>query len=264
MKTEHEWAEELLAAGRRLYAKDLATSTDGSMSVKLDDGTVLCTASGTCKGLMTEESLCLIDQNGRLLRAAAGYKPTAAVKTHLLIYKTRPDVRCVIHAYPRTAVTYAMAGQSLTMPAPLEALNALGCVPCLPDGLPKTPEAEASLCEWFAHFDAVLFSNISAMTYAKDPFTACNRMEAVEMYAQMTLTMQSVNGGQFAPGQVDDYMARRAAKHAEKHPAHLCVRELAGEVGCHTCSGCAAPAPTTSAADPVAELVARVMKELNR
>ena len=84
------------------------------------------------------------------------------------------------------------------------------------------------------------------------------------MYAQMTLTMQSVNGGQFTPGQVDDYMARRAAKHAEKHPAHLCVRELAGEVGCHTCSGCAAPVAAPAAADPVAELVARVMKELNR
>ena len=264
MKTERQWTEELLEAGRRLYAKDLATSTDGSMSVLLDDGTVLCTASGTNKGLMPAESLCKVDMTGKVIHANKGYKPTAAVKTHLIIYRERPDVRCVIHAYPRTAVTYAMAGLSLTMPAPLEALNALGCVPCLPDGLPKTPEEEKTLGEWFKHFDAVLFSNISAMTYGKDPFTAVNKMETVEMYAQMTSEMRRINGLQLSEDKVRDFISRRAVKYADAHPAHLCVRELAGEIGCHTCKGGCKPVAATAAEDVIPELVARVIKELQK
>ncbi|MBQ8752560.1 MAG: hypothetical protein IJZ13_05590, partial [Clostridia bacterium] len=109
----------------------------------------------------------------------------------------------------------------------------------------------------------ILFSNISAMTYGKDPFTAVNKMETVEMYAQMTSEMRRINGLQFDEATVRDFISRRAVKYAAAHPKHLCVREKNGEIGCHTCKGgCIAKESTPEELIP--ELVARVLKELGK
>lgn len=49
--------EEIVWVGKLMYERGLIVATDGNISARLDDDTVLITPSGLCKGLMTSDQL---------------------------------------------------------------------------------------------------------------------------------------------------------------------------------------------------------------
>ncbi|MCV5745405.1 class II aldolase/adducin family protein, partial [Escherichia coli] len=83
--------------GRLLYERSYVVSSDGNISVRLDENTVLATPTMTCKGRMTEDSLALTDMEGKPL---SDKRASSELAMHLLIYRERPDVRAVCHAHP--------------------------------------------------------------------------------------------------------------------------------------------------------------------
>ena len=50
-----------------LYERSYVVSSDGNVSVRLDDGRIVATPTMTCKGRMTEESLAVTDIEGKPL-----------------------------------------------------------------------------------------------------------------------------------------------------------------------------------------------------
>ncbi len=44
---------EIVRAGRLMYERSYVVSSDGNLSVRLDDGRILATPTQTCKGRMT-------------------------------------------------------------------------------------------------------------------------------------------------------------------------------------------------------------------
>src|SRR5687767_13145771 len=95
---------EIVNIGRLLYERSYVVSSDGNVSVRLDDGRILATPTMTCKGRMTEDSLALTDDSGKPLSKT---KASSELAMHLLIYRERPDVNAVCHAHPPHGTAFA-------------------------------------------------------------------------------------------------------------------------------------------------------------
>ncbi|HYJ92233.1 MAG TPA: class II aldolase/adducin family protein, partial [Pyrinomonadaceae bacterium] len=96
--------------GQLLYDRSYVVSSDGNVSIRLDEDRILATPTMTCKGRMTEDCLALTDMEGRPL---TDKRASSELAMHLLIYKERPDVRAVCHAHPPHGTAFAVAGLAI-------------------------------------------------------------------------------------------------------------------------------------------------------
>src|ERR671916_1152494 len=88
---------EIVRVGQLMYERSYVVSSDGNVSVRLDDGRIIATPTMTSKGRMTEDSLAVTDLEGKPLNDR---KASSELKMHLLIYQERDDVQAVVHAHP--------------------------------------------------------------------------------------------------------------------------------------------------------------------
>src|SRR5437660_4770397 len=116
---------EIVRVGQLMYERSYVVSSDGNVSVRLDDGRVVTTPTMTCKGRMTEDVCAVTDIEGRPL---TDRKPSSELAMHLLIYKERPDVRAVCDAHPPHGTAFAVAGLALDQPMLSEVILTVGCV----------------------------------------------------------------------------------------------------------------------------------------
>lgn len=93
----HAEISELIEIGRILHSRGWLPASGGNLSVRLEDGTVLITTSGSHKGHLTREDFVNVDLDGRVIGSAK--KPSAETLLHLLVYRIFPEVRSVLHVH---------------------------------------------------------------------------------------------------------------------------------------------------------------------
>ncbi|HLI62651.1 MAG TPA: class II aldolase/adducin family protein [Terriglobales bacterium] len=185
MKSEQQHREEIIRFGRLLHQMRLVAAMDGNLSVRLDNGSILCTPTLMSKGLLEVDDLVIVDQEGKKLSGTRDVSSEIAM--HLLIYSKRRDIGAVVHAHPPTATGFAVAGLALDRALCAELVVTLGTVPLANYETPGTPELAAALAPLVPDHDAILMANHGVVTYGVDLLTAYMNMETVEHYAQIAL-----------------------------------------------------------------------------
>jgi L-fuculose-phosphate aldolase len=185
MKTEQQHREDIVRFGKLLHQTGLVAATDGNLSVRLDDGNILCTPTLMSKGLMEPQDLVIVDHQGTKLSGTRDVSSELAM--HLLIYRSRRDVGAVVHAHPPTATGYAAAGLALDRALCSEIIVTLGSVPLASYQTPGTPELAEALAPLVPHHDAILMANHGVVTCGKDLLSAYMNMETVEHFAKISL-----------------------------------------------------------------------------
>jgi len=185
MKTEQRHREEIVRFGKLLHQTGLVAATDGNLSVRLDDGNILCTPTLMSKGLMEVDDLVIVNPHGQKLRGTRNVSSEIAM--HLLIYHRRPDVGAVVHAHPPTATGFAAAGMALDRALCAELIVTLGSVPLASYETPGTPELAEALAPLVVDHDAVLMANHGVVTCGVDLLNAYMNMETVEHFAKIAL-----------------------------------------------------------------------------
>lgn len=175
----------IVRIGSWLYERGMIVAGDGNISALLDDGTILCTPAGLCKGMMTPEQLIRVDRDG--VRVEGALKPSSELKMHLVVYRRRPDVQAVVHAHPPVSTGFACAGIALDRALLSEVILTLGTVPVAPYGTPSTEEVPAGICGLIADHDGILLANHGVLTVGPDLMTAFHRMEIIEHTAKISL-----------------------------------------------------------------------------
>ena len=231
---EQEIKEQICDIGRRIYGRNMVAANDGNISVKLNDHEFLCTPTGVSKGFMTPEFICKVDENGNVLEANEGFRPSSEVKMHMRVYKLRPDVGSVVHAHPNFATSFAIAGRPLNVPMMPEAVIALGCVPLTPYGTPSTMEIPDAIEPYLADFDSLLLENHGALTWSVDLMSAYMKMESLEFYAELLYKSEALGGAkEFTPEEIAKLVdIRRKMGPPGKYPA-----DRVGE-NCYKCKEC--------------------------
>jgi L-fuculose-phosphate aldolase len=182
---EPELRRQIADFSRLTYERGHLASTDGNLSARMADGTILCTPTIINKGFVRPEDPVVVDLEGRLVRGER--KASSEIAMHTLIYQLRPDVNAVAHCHPPCATAYAAAGIPLNKALLAEVVLALGCIPLAEYGTPGTPELTERLEPWVRSFDALLMANHGVVTYGADLMDAYNRMDTVEHFAKISI-----------------------------------------------------------------------------
>lgn len=185
MKTEQQHKEEIIRFGKLLHQTGLVAATDGNLSVRLENGNILCTPTLMSKGLMELDDLVIVDPRGN--KVSGSRDVSSEVNMHLVIYRNRRDVGAVVHAHPPTATGYAAAGLALDRALCSEIIVTLGSVPLANYETPGTPELAEALAPLVADHDAILMANHGVVTCGKDLLSAYMNMETVEHFAKIAL-----------------------------------------------------------------------------
>ena len=178
---------EIIEVGREMYSKGLIVGTDGNISARLDDGNIVITGSGFCKGKLVKENLSLVNLRGELL---SGPKPARDIRMHLAVYRNNEDARAVIHAHPPVITGFSATHydfNNVLFPEALFNLNGIAfseyAVPIsvdvprkLVEALNKTPGARA-----------VVLANHGALTFGETAEQAFYEMESLELVAKSIL-----------------------------------------------------------------------------
>jgi L-fuculose-phosphate aldolase len=185
MPTERKHREEIVRYGRMLHEKGFVAAMDGNLSVRLKQDRILVTPTGLSKGSMRPADLVIVDLDGK--QVAGRRNVTSEIGMHLMIYRTRPDIKAIVHAHPPTATGFAAAGIALTEPLVCEVVMGLGCIPLARYGTPGTAELAQSLEPYVPKYDAILMSNHGVVAYGDTLEHAYMKMETVEHFAQISL-----------------------------------------------------------------------------
>jgi L-fuculose-phosphate aldolase len=195
--TEKDHRRRICRVGRWMYSRGLVVANEGNLSARLDEHRILVTPSGKCKGRLAMEDLLVTDLNGEVVRGMGC--PSSEMLMHLLIYRSRPDVRAICHAHPPTATGFAAAGRALEAPVLPEVIVGLGKIPLASYGTPGTWEVCAGLEPLVHNYDAILLENHGVVTCGPDLETAFQRMETVEQFAKVMLTAELLGGAHLLP-----------------------------------------------------------------
>lgn len=213
---------EIVNIGRLLYERSYVVSSDGNVSVRLDDGRIVATPTMICKGRMTEDSLAITDAAGKPL---GNRRPSSELAMHLLIYQERPDVKAVCHAHPPHGTAFAVAGLAIDQPILSEVILTLGCVPLAAYGTPSTDELTEAMRPLVKHHNALLMANHGAVAYGSDLWQAFDRLETLEHTARIAILARILGGSRNLPADAIEKLIN--------------VREAAGYLGesarCQAC-----------------------------
>src|SRR6266700_2069770 len=187
---------EICSVGQLLYERSYVVSSDGNVSVRLDDGRIVATPTMTCKGRMTEDSLAITDIQGKALNDA---RASSELAMHLLIYRERPDVQAVCHAHPPHGTAFAVAGLAIDQPILSEVILTLGCVPLAGYGTPSTDELTDVMRPLLKHHNALLMANHGADAYGSDIWQAFDRLETLEHTAHIAILSRILGGSRNLP-----------------------------------------------------------------
>ena len=182
---------EIVRVGKLLYERSYVVSSDGNVSVRLDDGRIVATPTMTCKGRMTEDALAVTDTDGKPL---TDKRASSELAMHLLIYRERSDVKAVCHAHPPHGSAFAVAGLAIDQPILSEVILTLGCVPLAEYGTPSTSELTDAMRPLVKHHNALLMANHGAVAYGADVWQAFDRLETLEHTAKIAILSRALGG----------------------------------------------------------------------
>jgi L-fuculose-phosphate aldolase len=120
MTTDSEIADlkvRVATACRVLARMDLTREPAGHVSARIP-GTdrILIKARGPGESgvrYTTPDDIVEVDMDGKMQSAIEGFNSPREVFIHTWMYKTRPDVGCVIHIHPPTVVSFTVVGKPL-------------------------------------------------------------------------------------------------------------------------------------------------------
>lgn len=196
-KSIAELRQDIVEVGKLVFDKGWIAANDGNISIRLDDGCLLCTPTAVCKGMMTVDDLIVCDREGNKIEGSR--ERTSEIAMHVTIYRMRPDVRSVLHAHPPVATGFAAAGRALNVALLPEVIIGLGSVPLADYGLPGTPALTDGMLPYIPKYDAILMANHGAVCYGSDVRQAYFRMETVEHFARITFVAEMLGGARALP-----------------------------------------------------------------
>jgi L-fuculose-phosphate aldolase len=206
MKTERESRIELAEICRLMYQKDLISSTDGNVSVKLKNDRLLITPSGIHKGFLKPADVIVTDMQGK--KISGSRNASQEILMHIEAYNTRPDINSVIHAHPIYCIAFTLAGLDLGSDFLPEVVLSVGRIPIVPYSTPTSSEVAEKIREYIATYDAMILDRHGSLTVGKTVFDAFNMLERMEHVAKVMCFARQLGPVQhLSPAQLEKLQA---------------------------------------------------------
>ncbi|WP_221349839.1 3-oxo-tetronate 4-phosphate decarboxylase [Streptomyces beigongshangae] len=181
----------VVRTARSLFTRGLTHGSTGNLSVRLSDGSLLLTPTGSSLGTVEEGELSRTDLGGRHLD---GPRPTKEAFLHAAFYRARPDAHAVVHLHSTHAAAVSCLdgldpGNALP---PLTAYYAMrvGTLPLLPYHAPGDSTLEPLAERTARDHHAVLLANHGPVIAGASLEQAADAIEELEETAKLHLLLQ--------------------------------------------------------------------------
>jgi L-fuculose-phosphate aldolase len=175
---------------QRLYRQGLTTTSGGNISALTDDGLMLITPSASDKGRMCGDEIGCMDMDGKIV--GKDFKPSIEGRMHLEIYKTRKDIKAIVHAHPITASAFASGTAEINTRFLAESYAILGNIGYAPYCTMGTLELAQAVAETAKTADCIIMRNHGALTVGSNLLQAFDRLEVLEAAAKITLLNRGI------------------------------------------------------------------------
>lgn len=219
----------ILDIGRRMFERRYVSANDGNITIRTGEHRFWVTPAGVSKGYMTEDMLLCVDSEGQVLEGTG--KPSSELKMHLRVYQENPEVRCVVHAHPVTATSFAIARIPLDIALMTESILGLGVVPVAEYATTGTEAVAESVAPYCRDYNALLLANHGALTWGTDALQAYYRMESLECCSEIMKNLGYLNAPAhvLTRAQVAELLEIRRRLGVTGGGIPCCAEDLSGE-----------------------------------
>ncbi|MEW2572075.1 3-oxo-tetronate 4-phosphate decarboxylase [Streptomyces sp. NPDC047070] len=192
----------VVRTARSLFTRGLTHGSTGNLSVRLADGSLLLTPTGSSLGTVEATELSRTDLHGVHLD---GPRPTKEAFLHAAFYRARPGAHAVVHLHS----THAAAVSCLSDVDPADALPPLtayyamrvGALPLLPYHAPGDSSLEPLAERTARTHHAVLLANHGPVVAGTTMEQAADAIEELEETAKLHLLLRGHTTRPLSPGQ---------------------------------------------------------------
>ncbi|MFW6323647.1 MAG: tRNA (N6-threonylcarbamoyladenosine(37)-N6)-methyltransferase TrmO [Desulfovibrionales bacterium] len=181
--------ERIIRAARDGWFRGILSGFNGNLSIRREDSSVLITASGTAKGFLSPEDLCLVDlPSGRHL---AGSAPSSETQMHLEIYRRQPKAFSIVHTHPPSLLAVSLQGRPLLPESLFEARAYAEQFTSIPPLPPGSLDLAQSVAEAAWTHRAVFMQHHGLTCWGANPAEALALSEELESLASIQLRISS-------------------------------------------------------------------------
>lgn len=178
-------ADQLVMMMNRIYHYGMTTTSGGNLSILDDNGDVWITPGGVDKGNLTRSDMVCIKKDGTII---GNHKPSSEYPFHLQIYKTRNDIKSVLHAHPPALVAFSIVRK---IPNTLLSPNSfVGCgkIAMAEYGLPGSQDLGDKIAKEFAKgCDIAVLENHGVVVGSDSLFHAFKAFENLDFCARLQI-----------------------------------------------------------------------------
>ena len=178
-------ADQLVMIMARIYRYGMTTTSGGNPSIKDDNDDIWITSSGIDKGNLTRRDMCQVKPDGTII---GPHVPSVELPFHKEIYKTRPDLRAILHAHPPTLVAFSLARKIPNTHLVPNASEVCGKVSMAKYDVPGSAQLGANIAQEFAKgYDTVLLENHGVVCGSTDLFRAFMSFETLDFCGRLEI-----------------------------------------------------------------------------
>lgn len=171
----------------RAYDQQLFTSTQGTFSQRLSDGSFIITPYGLDRKYLQEEDLVRIENGWK----EAGKTPSRSVLLHKAIYDKHPHINSVLIAHPPNIMAFAVTDENFETKTIPESYIMLRNIPKLPFGCTfMQPEMTADA--FSKETSVVLVENDCVIVTGSSLLNAFDRLEVAEYSAKAIIAAKDL------------------------------------------------------------------------
>lgn len=204
MSEEARLRELVCELSRSIFDRGLTGGASGNVSVRLPDGGLLVSPTGTSLGRLDPARLSRFDESGRHI---GGDAPTKEMPLHAAFYETRgAKAGAVVHLHSTHSVALSMLPDTdpdnVLPPLTPYSIMRLGKVKLLPFFRPGDAAMGEAIRGLAGRRSAVLLANHGPVVAAKDLEAAVYAMEELEETARLALLTRGLNPKMLTEAQV--------------------------------------------------------------
>jgi L-fuculose-phosphate aldolase len=200
-------AEQIAAVMDRIYRQGLTTTSGGNLSILDEAGDLWITPRGVDKGALAAADVVRVSPDGRL---TGSHPPSVELPFHQIIYRSRPDLRAIVHAHPAALVAFSLVRRIPDTTLVHGARAVCGAPGMAGYGLPGSAALGAQIAEVFARgCDAVMLENHGAVAGGRDLARAFVAFETLDQCARLEIDARRLG----KPAGLSEEQLRLAARH---------------------------------------------------
>ncbi|MFR1518066.1 MAG: class II aldolase/adducin family protein [Clostridia bacterium] len=98
-------ADQLVMLMERIYQYGMTTTSGGNLSILDENGDIWITPGAVDKGTLSRKDIIQVKPDGTIIGI---HKPSSEFPVHERIYRTRPDIKAILHAHPPALVAFSI------------------------------------------------------------------------------------------------------------------------------------------------------------